>query len=143
MSKLNLGMTISMIFIAFIGYSILSLPPIEFNRKLPYFVPSLLAVYLFQAIMLCPTKSNEYQTVVSPQEFGSTARTPARNLLLVSLLLFSFGCTWVINNLLGNRTGHLLTYILKIVFFVAILFQTLLALITIRLVEIDQEINTF
>ena len=116
-------------------FSVFSWYPIEFWNKTPYFIPSLLAIYLFENIMLCPCEANNYQTVIAPR--AEPPKNASQRALAVSILIISYGCTWIVNNLLGNRTGHLLSYILRTIFFFVILFQTLMSLITVRLILVD------
>ena len=121
-------------------FTALSSYPVEFWNKTPYFFPSILAIYLFENIALCPTEHNDYRSVYSPYYFTSQqlSTLPSQRVVSFALILFSYGSTWIVNNLLGNRTGELLSYLLRTIFFVAILFQTLITLLTVRLVLMDQ-----
>ena len=61
--------------------------------------------------------------------------------IIISLLLFSFGVTFLINTLLGQRTGPALSYLLRVVFLETITFMTYIALITVRLLIVEQYIS--
>ena len=135
----NLLSTIMICLICFILFSIASFYPVELWLKLSYFIPTLLSVYLFKNIMLCPCSENGYRSVYSPLQLRSTPTYPSQGILTFALLFFSYGATWIVNNLLGNRTASLLSYILRTFFFFGILYQTLLTLITVRLILVAQE----
>ena len=126
---------------AFTLFSVLSFHPIDFWKKLSYFAPSLLALYLFDNILLCPGEGNDFRTVPSPKALSSAVIDGGQTAIALGMLIFSFGTTWIVNNLLGNRTASLLSYILRTFFFGIILVQTLLTLITFRLVLVEHEIN--
>ena len=59
-TQLNFASTLIICVAVYIIYSVVSWHPIEFWHKLPYFVPNLLALYLFNNILLCPNESNNY-----------------------------------------------------------------------------------
>ena len=59
----------------FLVFSVLSSYPIDFWKKTSYFVPTLLAIYLFDNILLCPTSENNYRTINMPTELTDTAIT--------------------------------------------------------------------
>lgn len=124
--------------ICFSLFSIATCYPIELWNKLPYFIPTLLAVYLFRNILLCPCAENGFRSVTSPLQLKSTPSYSSQGILTFALLFFSYGTTWIVTNLLGNRTASLLSYILRTCFFIVILFQTLLTLITVRLILVAQ-----
>jgi len=63
---------------------------------------------------------------------------PNQKVISFAFLFFSYGVTWIVNNLLAKRTGHVLNFILQSIFFGAILFFTLTSLITIRLIIVDE-----
>ena len=129
-------------FICFALFSVASWKPIEFWNKTPYFIPTLLALYLFKNIMLCPCSGNDFRSVYSPMQLRATPSYPSQIVLSFALLFFSYGTTWIVTNLLGNRTASLLSYILRTFFFIGILFQTLMTLITVRLILVAQQIPT-
>lgn len=89
-----------MITVAFIVYSVLVVKPIELWKKTPYFWSSSLALILFQTTMLCPDAANSFSTVPNPDSL-TTDRDPFQLSIIISLLLFSFGLTWLVNHLLG------------------------------------------
>ena len=141
----NLLSTVMIGLICFALFSVASCKPIEFWNKTPYFIPTLLAVYLFKNIMLCPCSANDFRSVYSPIALRATPSYNSQTILSFALLFFSYGTTWIVTNLLGNRTASLLSYILRTFFFIGILFQTLLTLITVRLIIVSQDnpANTF
>ena len=59
-TQLNFISTMIITCIVYVLYSSLSQHPVEFWNKLPYFVPNLLALYLFNNTLLCPNQSNNY-----------------------------------------------------------------------------------
>lgn len=129
-------------FVAFALFSVASCYPVELWNKLAYFVPTLLAVYLFKNIMLCPCGDNDWRSVTSPMKLRSLPTYASQKVISFALVFFSYGTTWIVNNLLGNRTASLLTYILRTFFFLGILFQTLITLITVRLILVAQNVVT-
>jgi len=131
--------TMVIAFGSFAIFSLTSIHPVEFWHKTPYFVPTIVAIYLFKNIILCPSAANDYRSVTSPMLLKSAPTFPAQKVITFSLVFFSYGTTWIVNNLLGNRTGGLLSYIIRTIFFGAILFQTLMTLITVRLILVDQQ----
>ena len=62
-SKDNISTTNWYITIGFILFMIVSNYPIELWSKSPYFFGTILAVYLFQSLMLCPTAHNGNKAV--------------------------------------------------------------------------------
>lgn len=64
-------------FVAFGLFSITSMHPVEFWHKTPYFVPTILALYLFNNIMLCPSAANNYRSIYSPMTLRSVPKFPA------------------------------------------------------------------
>ena len=137
LTSLNFASTMVIGIFCYIIFSITSWHPIEFWQKTPYFVPTLLAVYLFENIMLCPSETNNFMSVVAPRD--DPPKNGSQRALAASIIIFSYGCTWIVNNLLGNRTGQLLSFILRTIFFFVILLQTLMSLITVRLILVDQD----
>lgn len=125
--------------ITFAVFTVLSVYPVDFWKKTAYFVPSLLALYLFDNILLCPTSGNQFRSIPSPKELSSASISASQSAISIALLVFSYGTTWIVNTLLGNRTASLLSYILRVFFFVIILIQTLLTLVTFRLVLVEHE----
>ena len=134
--------TTVMTLVTFLVFTIISVYPIEFWKKTPYFVPTLLSIYLFDNILLCPSAENSFRSVPSPKELSSDKFTVSQSAIVIALLMFSYGTTWIVNTLLGNRTASLLTYILRVFFFVVILVQTLLTLVTFRLVLVEHELSS-
>mmetsp|Transcript_31916 Transcript_31916/g.42252 ORF Transcript_31916/g.42252 Transcript_31916/m.42252 type:complete len:151 (+) Transcript_31916:998-1450(+) len=125
----------------FLVFSVLSCHPVDFWKKTSYFAPSLLALYLFNNMLLCPCAGNDFKGVLSPKVLGSAAISGAQTAISIGLLVFSFGTTWIVNTLLGNRTASLLSYILRTFFFGIILVYTLLTLVTFRLVLVEHQLN--
>ena len=62
----NVVSTVLIGLLCFALFSVASLYPIELWNKLPYFIPTLLSVYLFNNMMLCPCSANDYRAVYSP-----------------------------------------------------------------------------
>ena len=120
--KSNVVSTTLIGLLCFALFSVASLYPIELWNKLSYFIPTLLSVYLFNNMMLCPCSANDYRAIYSPLKLSSTPSYPSQVLLTFGLLFFSYGTTWIVTNLLGNRTASLLSYILRTFFFFGILY---------------------
>ena len=59
--------------LCFLLFSIASWPPIELWHKTPYFIPTLLSLYLFENILLCPCEANDWRTVNQPQNLESSS----------------------------------------------------------------------
>ena len=54
-------------------FTVVSSEPIEFWKKIPYFIPTLLSIYLFKNIMLCPCAENDFRSINSPMQINSVA----------------------------------------------------------------------
>lgn len=67
--------------------------------------------------------------------------TADQAVLSTAFLIFSLGITWIVTNLLGRRTGAVLSFVLRAVFFAVIFVWTLHALITVRLIIVDNDNN--
>ena len=76
-SDSNWFSTMVIALVAFILFSLTSMHPVEFWHKTPYFVPTILALYLFDNIMLCPSAANNYRSVYSPMTLSSVPRFAA------------------------------------------------------------------
>ena len=85
--------------------------------------------------MLCPNSSNNYQGVYLPEKLNANISQQA--VLTVSFLIFNLGVNWIAGNLLGRRTGAVLSFVLRTIFFSVILMWTLHSLITVRLLIVD------
>ena len=85
--------------------------------------------------MLCPNSKNNYQGVYDPSRLDRVTANQA--VLSSSFLVFSLGITWIVTNLLGRRTGAVLSVVLRAVYFAIIFMWTLHALITVRLIIVD------
>ena len=57
--SLNLGTNIALLVVSLIVFLVLSYP-IEYWNKMAYFFPSILAVWLFQNMLLCPNQANDF-----------------------------------------------------------------------------------
>lgn len=57
--SLNLGTNIALFVVSLIVFLVLSYP-IEYWNKMAYFFPSILAVWLFQNMLLCPNQANDF-----------------------------------------------------------------------------------
>jgi hypothetical protein len=55
----------------------------------------------------------------------------------ISMIFWSCLIIWMVNNLLGKRTGNTLSSVLRGIVFLIILWWTLSALITVRLIIIE------
>ena len=109
--------------------------PFDFWQKTTYFIPTIASVWVFQDMMLCPNSKNNFQGVLSPLSFDRVTANQA--VLSTSFLIFSLGITWIVTNLLGRRTGAVLSVVLRAVYFSIIFMWTLHALITVRLIILD------
>ncbi len=112
-------------------FALLTSYPIEFWRKTPYLFGNTLAFYLFFNVCLCPDQQNSFKALSLHEE--DLNLLPQRAFLAYSFIVFSLCQTYVVNSLLGRRTGHCLTLLLRLCFFLVICFQTLLILVLIRL----------
>lgn len=119
---------------AFVTFSVLSYP-FDFWQKTTYFLPTITAVWIFQDMLLCPNSKNNFQGVYDPNLLGSVTANQA--VLSSSFLIFSLGITWIVNNLLARRTGAVLSFVLRAVYFGVIFMWTLHALLTVRLIIVD------
>ena len=141
-SLYSLNFTVTMIYLC-IGYFCFALftsYPMEFYSKAPYYFASILAVYLFQNIMLCPTPGNEYASLpyVDIKTEATDIAYVNQIVCSVGLLFWSCPVIWLVNNLLGKRTGNFLSFLLRSVFFFVILWWTLTCLLAVRLMIVDQ-----
>jgi len=92
--------------------------------------------------MLCPNNGTEFQGVYSPQMSDGLPKVQQQATATASFFLFALGLSWIMTQLLGKRTGNLMSFILRSVFFIVILFWTLHALITVRLLIVDNVNNS-
>jgi hypothetical protein len=111
--------------------------PFDFWQKTTYFLPTIASVWVFQDMMLCPNSKNDYKGVYDPTYLGKVTANQA--ILSSSFLIFSLGIIWIVNNLLGRRTGAVLSIVLRAVYFGIIFMWTLHALITVRLIIVDTD----
>jgi len=142
--SLNLGTNVALVVVSWFVFIILSYP-VEFWNKMAYFFPTILAVWLFQNIMLCPNQANGFQGIYSQQLSLLVGHNADQACLIVAFFMFSLGTIWVVSNLLGKRTGNVLAFILRSIFFAIIMFWTLHCLLTVRLIMVDdvtEYINT-
>ena len=59
----NYGRSIWFITIGFIIFMAVSNYPLEFWSKSPYFFGTILAIYMFYSLLLCPTSHNDFKAV--------------------------------------------------------------------------------
>ena len=111
--------------------------PFDFWQKTTYFLPTIASVWVFQDMMLCPNSKNNYYGVYDPTYLGKVTANQA--ILSTSFLIFSLGIIWIVTNLLGRRTGAVLSIVLRAVYFGIIFMWTLHALITVRLIIVDTD----
>jgi hypothetical protein len=111
--------------------------PFDFWQKTTYFLPTIASVWVFQDMMLCPNSKNDYKGVYDPTYLEKVTANQA--ILSSSFLIFSLGIIWIVNNLLGRRTGAVLSIVLRAVYFGIIFMWTLHALITVRLIIVDTD----
>lgn len=101
--------------LVFIG---LTSHPIEFWRKTPYMFGNIMGIYLFHNILLCPRASNSKLSLALLTEntlFDSMGLT----IVAYTYLTFSFIASLIVlNALLGRRTGHFLSIILRTLFYI-------------------------
>ena len=137
---LNGGYGLTLILAALAVFTTITIKPVELWSKTPYFFGSCLAILLFQTTMLCPHAGNGYATLPSPAAMA-LSKDPFQSWIVISLLLFSFGVTFLVNTLLGQRTGPALSYLLRAVFCGTITFMTFISLVTVRLLIVSQYIS--
>lgn len=87
-SNLNLGTSIIYLSVGFVIFSILTAYPFEFWRKTPYLFGNILAIYLFQNIMLCPNEGNGYASCLDPENNPVTLYSYSYLALFVYIFLF-------------------------------------------------------
>lgn len=128
------SITITVFFIIFCA---ISNYPLEFWPKSPYFFGTILAVMLFQTTLLCPTEANNYKVVKHVKVTkgdGDKIGHVNQYVMGISLIIWSCLIIHMVNKLLGKRTGNSLSFILRGIVFFIILWWTLSALITVRLI---------
>jgi hypothetical protein len=89
---------------------------------------NILAIYLFHSMLLCPNPKGL-------GELKSSDHNSWRSAVIYVFLAFQYFQIYVISNLLGRRTGHILSLILRTIVFVMICGQSLIAMIIYRLVK--------
>ena len=142
MYDLNFSVTVIYSCIGYFLFALFTSYPMEFYSKAPYYFASILAVYLFQNIMLCPTPGNQYASVPYVSIKSATDIAHVNQVVCaVGLLFWSCPVIWLVNNLLGKRTGNFLSFILRSVFFFVILWWTLTCMLAVRLMLVDQELK--
>jgi hypothetical protein len=127
-SSLNTTNTTIYAIVGTILFGCLTSYPIEFWRKTPYMLGNILAIYLFHSMLLCPNPKGL-------GELKSSDPNSWRSAIIYVFLAFQYFQIYVISNLLGRRTGHILSLILRTVVFVMICGQSLIAMIIYRLVK--------
>ena len=117
----------------FLLFGCLTCYPIEFWRKTPYMMGNIISIYLFHSMLLCP---NPYGL---GEPNSSYANSWMRAVVYV-FLGFQYFQIYVISNLLGRRTGHVLSLILRTIVFSMICGQSLTVIIMYRLVKASSNI---
>lgn len=141
LSNLNSTSTAIYSAVGFLIFAILTSYPVEFWRKTPYMFGNLLGIYLFFNIALCPNPSSGNKSLPDTSSKGLTGKS-ALQIMTYFFYAFCFASTYVINSLLGRRTGQLLSIILRSVFFLVICVQTTASLLLVRLVSDSSDINS-
>ena len=118
-----------LITVGFAAFLVLTAYPIEFWRKTPYLFANLLAIYIFHASMLSPSAQVRGLRREMKGEISGNLKA-----IVVILLVTNMASNYVISNLMGRRTGHLLTAIIRTLTFAAIFSMSLTSIIIIRLI---------
>jgi hypothetical protein len=92
-------------------------------------------------MLLCPNQGTGFQSVYAPSMSDGLNLAHLQATSTSSFCMFALGLSWILTQLLGKRTGNLLTVILRMIFFTVILFWTLHALISVRLFIVDKVNN--
>jgi len=125
----NPGYLALLMTLGFGSFLLLTAYPIEFWRKTPYLFANLLAIYIFHASMLSPSAQVRSLKREVRSEINGNLKA-----IVVILLVTNMASNYVISNLMGRRTGHLLTAIIRSLTFIAIFSLSLTSMIIIRLV---------
>ncbi|TNV85452.1 hypothetical protein FGO68_gene4190 [Halteria grandinella] len=123
-------LTLSIGTIIFIG---LTSYPIEFWRKTLFMFGTLLGYMLFRQLNLSPSEGNGQKKI----EIGTLIGKGPLQLVVYTYLVLNFMVIFVVNTLLGRRTGHLLSIIIRTVFFLAIVAETASVLTAVRLIAVQ------
>ncbi len=91
---------------------------------------NILAVYMFHAAMLSPNSNVKGLKKERDLENSGVLRA-----IVFTFIAMNLASTYVISNLMGRRTGHLLSAILRCLTFLGILSFTLTCMIIIRLLS--------
>ena len=134
--SLNLGTNVALVVVSWIVFLVLSYP-VEYWNKMAYFFPTILALWLFQNMLLCPNQANGFQGIYTPELSLLVGHNADQACLIVAFFIFTLGTIWVVSNLLGKRTGNVLAFILRSIFFAIIMFWTLHCLLTVRMIMVD------
>ena len=126
----NPGYLAFLITLGFGSFLLLTAYPIEFWRKTPYLFANLLAIYIFHASMLSPSAQVRGLRREMRREMSGNLKA-----IVMILLVTNLASNYVISNLMGRRTGHLLTAIIRSLTFIAIFSLSLTSMIIIRLVR--------
>ena len=137
MPALNYASSWVIFLLGYLLFGVLTAYPVEFWRKTPYLFGNLFAIYLFHNILLCPCASNSLSAALSPSLISPISKDSYLLAAGYSFIVISFASTYVVNNLLGRRTGHCLSFVLRSIFFFVILSQTLSVLIVARLMIVS------
>jgi hypothetical protein len=125
----NPGYLAFLITLGFGSFLVLTAYPIEFWRKTPYLFANLFAIYIFHASMLSPSAQVRGLRREMRNEMSGNLKA-----IVMIMLATNLASNYVISNLMGRRTGHLLTAIIRSLTFIAIFSLSLTSMIIIRLV---------
>lgn len=104
--------------------------PIEFWRKTPFMFGNLLGYFLFHELNLSPSEANCFMAL------QKTSLTGPLHLISYSYLVLNLMVIFVVNTLLGRRTGHLLSILLRTIYFLLITAETTSVLTIVRLLSV-------
>ncbi len=124
----NPGYLALLVSLGFASFVLLTAYPIEFWRKTPYLFANLFAIYIFHASMFSPS-AQARGLREAKAEMGGKLKA-----IVVILLVTNLASNYVISNLMGRRTGHLLTAVIRSLTFMAIFSLSLTSMIIIRLI---------
>jgi hypothetical protein len=113
-SPLNPAQTVLIATLGTLLFGALTAYPIEFWRKTPYTFANIMAVYIFHSMLKCPKEGEGqgYGLEDSSQMIGLPINGWIEACIIL-YLVFQYFEIYVIANLLGRRTGHTMSLILR------------------------------
>lgn len=103
-------------------FGVLTAYPIEFWRKTPYTFANIMAVYIFHSMLKCPKKGEGqgYGLEENSEIIGVVPNNGWIEACIILYLVFQYFEIYVIANLLGRRTGHTMSIILRTIVYIGV-----------------------